>query len=325
MLSQQLRNIGTGGGGGVAAFELPAPAGGMLAPHDHTQFAGLGDDHQAVVRGQCSGPGHGSWFTGYGIGGDVKGTAIADGLDYESSGGQFGFYRLSDAGTAFGGFAGYANQGVDLITESSTSDINSGQLGLFLRHGNACNYFLLAGAVAYDSYDTARSTATGTAVGDFDGLQGSAYVERGWFVRRGGIVLEPSVALQYTWLRQNDYVETGAGANNLTFSASDTDSLRSMVGIRFKRPICTPIGQFVPELRGHWMHEFLDTTTSVIIAAAGPPGTSTGIDLGREWAMVGGGFTLEIGPAVSLFANYDLQLNERSAFHVASGGARWEW
>ena len=308
MLSGQLRNIGGGGNGGVAVIGLPGPASGMAMPqtgYGGMQLARSYNSDPAVIRAQSLEVMHGAWFNGYDIGGNVEGTAVADGLDYAASGGQFGLYRLIDTGTAIGGFAGYSTQSVDLIAASSTSDINSGQLGMFFRRVDAFGYFLLAGAVAYDSYDTARSTATGTAVGDYAGLQSSAFLERGWSFYHRGIVLEPSLALQYTWLRQNNYVETGAGANNLTFSEATADSLRSIVGIRLSRPICTRIGLFTPELRGHWMHECLDGTTSVIITAAGPPGTSTGVDLGREWAMVGGGITLDIGSAVSLFANYD--------------------
>ncbi|MBC8872033.1 MAG: autotransporter outer membrane beta-barrel domain-containing protein [Planctomycetes bacterium] len=326
MLTQRIREAGAGDEFGLAAMNP-----GVYRPnaeYDGLQWAGTGDGSQPVVRAQNFSVIRGdwdAWFSAYDIGGNVEATAAADGLDYAASGAQLGLYRLLDIDTVFGVFGGYAHQNVDVITASNTGNVDNGQVGMFLRRSDTCKYWVLVGSVAYDSYYSARTTPTGTAVGDYDGSQASLYVERGWSLWGTSVGLEPSIALQYVWLHQNDFAETGAGVNNLTYTEANTDSLRTIIGARFKREHSVSWGILTPELRAHWMHEYLDDTTSVIITAAGPPATSTGVSLGRDWGMLGGGFTLNIGGDVSLFANYDLQLNNRTALHLASGGAQWEW
>ena len=326
MLAQRIREAGAGD-----EFELAVMDSGAFQPnagYDDLQWAGAGDGSLPVVRAQNFSVMRGdwdAWFSVYDIGGNVEATPAADGLDYAASGAQLGLYRLLDTDTVIGAFCSYAHQNVDVITANNTGNVDNGQLGAFLRRSDQCKYWVLAGSVAYDSYYSARTTPTGTAVGDYDGSQASLYAERGWSLWGTSVGLEPSIALQYVWLRQNDFAETGAGVNNLTYSEANTDSLRTMIGARFKRERNMSWGILTPELRAHWMHEYLDATTSVIITAAGPPGTSTGVSLGRDWAMLGGGFTLNIGGDVSLFANYDLQLNNRTALHLTSGGAQWEW
>ena len=348
MLSQRIRN--------ADAARVPLLAGPAVRPSQHAQRHGwtsqpwhpalltetLGstdgddglqltswdNDTLPVFRGQnapltCSE--WGAFGSIYDVGGSVDATLFANGLDYDAGGTQWGAYRFLDSETTVGLFGGYTHQNIDVNADSKSSNIHSGQLGTFLHRSDASKYWLLAGAVAYDDYDIARSTDSGTARGDFDGVQSSAYTEAGSFIPWGAIVLEPSAALQYIWLRQNGFTETGAGADNLSFAKTDTNSLRSIVGVRCKREHPTNWGCLRPELRAQWMHEFLDTATSVLIAAGGPTGTSIGVDLGRDWAVLGGGVTLDIGGATSLFANYDVQFNDRSALHVAGGGAQWEW
>ena len=62
------------------------------------------------------------------------------------------------------------------------------------------------------------------------------------------------------------------------------------------------------------------------LGVAGSPGfTTRGLDLGRGWAVVGIGGTLERSSCLSIFANYDAQLNNRTALHVGTAGVRWVW
>jgi outer membrane autotransporter protein len=299
-----------------------APATGAFAAHgqyDFRQVANVDSGRLPVIRGQNASLVGGAWATSYQVGGNIKSTAIAEGPDYGANGVQLGVYRWLDYETLVGVFGGYSHQDVDILQARNFCDINSVQLGAFLRQGDAWNYWLLGGAAAYDDYYLRRTQTADT----FDGAQASAYIERGWSVDVRGFALEPSVALQYTWLHQDDHMETGPGA--LTFSEANTNSLRSIVGARISREHCTNCGLFVftPELRAQWMHEYLDDTTAVIIAAGGPPGTSTGISLGRDWVVLGCGFALGVGDAVRLFVNGDLQLNERTALYIASGGLQW--
>ena len=65
--------------------------------------------------------------------------------------------------------------------------------------------------------------------------------------------------------------------------------------------------------RAIWMHEFLRQTAGLVDAEfASLPGAGfaiRGLDLGRDWAVVGPGITWAVRDRVSLFANYDVQFN----------------
>jgi outer membrane autotransporter protein len=84
----------------------------------------------------------------------------------------------------------------------------------------------------------------------------------------------------------------------------------------------------VPELRAIWMHEFLAPETALNSRFAGIAGASfgtRGLNFGRDWAVLGGGVNWILTNNFSLFANYDIQVNARQAFHVGSGGAQFVW
>jgi outer membrane autotransporter protein len=134
------------------------------------------------------------------------------------------------------------------------------------------------------------------------------------------------LGVQYTWLHQDEFTETGAGNANLTVDVTDTHSFRTRVGSRFTTNRCTQIGVLVPEFRAQWVHEYLDAFTG---ANAGPGGVpsfvSPSAGLGRDWAIVGGGLTLHRNACLALNVNYDLQINNRQQFHVGYGGVQFSY
>jgi uncharacterized protein with beta-barrel porin domain len=77
-----------------------------------------------------------------------------------------------------------------------------------------------------------------------------------------------------------------------------------------------------------WVHEVLDTN-SPIVARFAPIGGAAfiaeGLDMGRDWALVGTGLNCNLGRGWSAQANYDAQVNENQAFHVGSGSVQKTW
>nr|WP_255325533.1 autotransporter outer membrane beta-barrel domain-containing protein [Rhodopirellula sp. SWK7] len=121
--------------------------------------------------------------------------------------------------------------------------------------------------------------------------------------------------MQYVYARQNAFTETGAGAMNLAMSGVDTHSLRSNLGSRLQWQSWTSQRgwEITPEIRGSWMHEFLDTTSIVNAQFAGVGGagfSANGLDLGRDWAIVGRGFSASPSARWELRADYDTQFND---------------
>ena len=83
-------------------------------------------------------------------------------------------------------------------------------------------------------------------------------------------------------------------------------------------------GTLVPELRAGWNHEFLDASQTIVTTLIGVPGSlasTTGIDFGRDSALIGAGLSMELADA-KVFVDYDGRLGSRLQEHSISGGLR---
>lgn len=332
-LGQQVRHLNSGGNrssnGGMpfAASSAPTSLGGgeiQLVGYQSASTIDLVDYRSGSASplrwqtGQTASSGWDGWMHSYGMGGQIDGHQGVSGLDYGAGGTQFGMYNAADAATLVGVFGAYSFQNAD-IDDGSEANVNSGMLGAFIRRGdNSGNYYILASSVTYDDYDTSR---TGGVSGTFDGMQTGTYLERGLTRRGKRLTFQPSAALQYIWVHQDDHTESGPGG--VTINDVDAYSLRSVVGASFQtsKQLHGPLGfSWAPSMRAHWMHEYLDTSTSVAGSQAGAAFVVDGLDLGRDWAIVGMGIGGSRSSAFSLYANYDLQINDRQQWHTCSGG-----
>jgi uncharacterized protein YhjY with autotransporter beta-barrel domain len=321
--------LGLGGVAGcmdVAVAEFPADV-LPVSFQANAPFGGLEAGDGTTVRAQGGGmSGWEGWSRGYGTGGNVNGSAVAPGLDYGSGGTQVGIHRRLSDGTRFGLFGGYGYQHVD-STADQTANVNSGQFGAFMLRRDDCgNYYLLLVNGGRDDYVSRRETATGVARGDFGGGQTATYLQRGWAIPYGSLLFQPTAAVQHIYLHQDAFTETGAGLNNTAVGSIDEHSLRSLLGGRISALRCTSLGMLTPSARAHWMHEYLDTSTTAGLAIGGAAATTTqGVDLGRNFAVVGVGTSLAYSSCLTLYANYDCYVNGRTDFHVGSGGVQWIW
>ena len=334
-LGGQLRGIMqniAAAGGGVAVVALPAPTAGnsnvslaSYMPGAPNPFAGDAETPGYEIRGQNSGLLNGEWsgwIGGYGIGGQVQGKNGIAGLDYDSTGTQLGLYRMLDACTVVGLFGSYGKQDVD-TGDNTSADVESGNLGAFLhRSDHEGDYYTLAATLGYDSYDTSRNLGVNT--GSFNGSQTGLFLERGWTRSLGALTVLPSAALQYAWIHQAAFTETGAGGASL--SSSDTHSVRSIIGATIEtQKLAALRGCMTLSSKAQWMHEFADDTTTSNGSVGGANFTTNGLSLGRDWAVMGLGMRYDRGGHLGLYGNYDVQFNERQTFHVGSGGVQWAW
>jgi len=121
----------------------------------------------------------------------------------------------------------------------------------------------------------------------------------------------------------NTTVSGGFGA--LSVNATDSNSFQTTLGARLTSRIETASGVFVPELRVGWIHELLDASQSFTATLVGVPGSSfnsTAIAFGRDAALIGAGFSLELSPDAKVFVDYDGRLGARLQEHAISGGLK---
>ncbi len=324
-LSRQITGMAgsfAGGAGSMDHVTLTAPprtSSGDYAPVSLVSYEEPAVQQISYRSAPLTRGGWGGWMQGYGIGGSADGHLGVAGFDYGAAGTQLGLFRHVDAHTMVGFYGTYGYQNVS-TDNGSEADVNSGMIGTFLhRNDHDGNYYTLAGNAAYDDYDTSR---IGGITGNFDGVQTGTYLERGWNRTLGGVKVQPNVALQYVWVHQDDHVESGGAS----IDDVDAHSLRSMVGSNFygNRHLNGYYGwRWTPNARASWMHEYLDPSTSVTGTQSGSSFATNGLDLGRDWALVGIGLQGNRNAALTLYGNYDLQVNDRSQFHTGSAGVVW--
>jgi T5SS/PEP-CTERM-associated repeat protein len=278
--------------------------------------------------------GWGAWTLGYGLAGRASSDGTAQGVGYSTGGLLTAVERSVDFASRAGIFYGYGGADVSTQTVVQNADVQTHQAGAYLSRVVDDDYALLAGGFGSDTYHARRLIAfddmAQAASGDHHGWQSAVYVERGRTLPGQRWSLQPYGALQYIHIRQEAFAESGAEPFDLDVGSCDFDSFRGIVGGRLLGRLGRPDAKTADlSFRTLWMHEFLQQTTGLVATsfATGPtsPFVLTGLDLGRDWVVLGPGCSYAIRDHVSLFANYDLQFNSRQTIHVGSGGVQFQW
>jgi fibronectin-binding autotransporter adhesin len=272
------------------------------------------------------------WGQGFAMGGSAKSDGNAEGIHYSSGGAVAGIERWLDCNHLMGFYGGYA--GTDVNTNGPNQSVNGGNFGGYLYNDDGFNYWTLLGGFEFDGYATHRLLSFDDiqreANANYNGWQGYAYAERGFSFRSSTELIQPFVALQYIYLRQNPFTEQGAGSIDLATTGMNTNSLRSLLGMRLQDAWLHRTGRrSFPEVHAYWLHEYLDSDTSIDArftgTTAGSGFITHGLDLGRDWVVAGTNFTWEMPGCWSVAVNYDLQTNTIQTFHLGSVSIGHVW
>jgi outer membrane autotransporter protein len=168
---------------------------------------------------------------------------------------------------------------------------------------------------------------------DLDGHDFGARLEGGLnLLDLGGIVLQPTVSLNYNRLTQDDVTESGADPGSLlALEDSNLDSLVLGVGMRVRgRWEMGADSWIVPELHGHWLHEFLDTDRLIEARFVGAQAGASafqiqGVELPRDAGSVGFAWSVITPSAWRITASYDAVLNRDLVQHMGSIALSLKW
>ena len=336
-LSRQLRpggssvgsseDEGSGDGDTAAARPMSREAAAFVASFG-------GDGGPVIVRGQDGGDGDWTaWATGYGMGGTAQSDGNAAGGDYGLGGVLIAVQRNLDDEHVLGLYGAYTGFSLSTDGPQQSQSANGGEMGGFYRGGDGFNYYILSAGIGPDSYRSSRTVSVGNIVdvaeGSYGGWQSSIWLERGVSFRQADWDIQPLAALNYVFLRQNGYTEQSASIANLQVDAVDTNALRGVLGGYLSRKLVLGSGRVLtPEFRAFWIHEFLEPETTIdssFSAIGGPSFAANGLNFGRDWALIGLGGKWDLNSQLSLFANYDLQVNARQTANYGSGGLQYSW
>jgi outer membrane autotransporter protein len=187
--------------------------------------------------------------------------------------------------------------------------------------------------VSFNEFSTARlltpfslpGAATSSPSGE--SYQGHAEAGYHWVLPAAGmsVAVTPYAALDYVNAHLQGFSETG-GFGALSVNGTDGNSFQTTLGVRLTSRIeMGTYGTLTPELRLGWNHEFLDASQTLGASLVGAPGstfTATGINFGRDAALIGAGFSMELSPDAKVFLDYDGKLGQRFQEHAISGGLK---
>ncbi|MCH7643985.1 MAG: autotransporter domain-containing protein [Myxococcales bacterium] len=277
-----------------------------------------------------------TWIDGSAIYGDVDGNANESGFSYNIWGGSLGAdVRLAEH-WVFGLAGGYANTDLDFSSRPGDGEVDTYQGALYAGYVDPRFHVGISGRYAYSDMDGRRQIRFGaincTARADLDGHDYGARFEGGLnLLDLGGIVFQPTASVNYNRLTQDDVTESGAMCPNLAFEDFDLDSLVTGVGMRVRGRWKIADGFWiVPELRGRWLHEFLDTERLIEARLVGAPiGASAfqiqGVELPRDAGSVGLTWSVITSSAWSIIGSYDAVLNDKLVQHTGSVTLHLEW
>ncbi|MCU0652101.1 MAG: autotransporter domain-containing protein [Candidatus Omnitrophica bacterium] len=185
-------------------------------------------------------------------------------VGYESGGGgtQFGFYRKVNDETMLGMLTGYMFDNVRLNENSGSQDINSVRIGPCGKWLRSNLYATGALTYGYHAVKADRKIVVGSlsrqADADYSMHDISPFLEAGYIFRPSKTLeIVPNISLQYDWMHSQSYNESGAGAANLSVNPADSNSLISVLGIRFNGRFDMKSIIFLPEFNVGWQHEYL--------------------------------------------------------------------
>jgi len=312
-----------------------------------------GDDGKAVKETKAVVPAENRWgvfLSGTGEWVSVGDTDNARGYNLESGGFTLGVDYKVTPNLAIGLAGGYTGTTADL-TQGGRIYVNGGKIGLYgtffqneqpaptmskdsskdsskeaptpapsIAKGFYADVAVFGG---YNSYDTRRSALQGTARGDTDGGELNALFGAGYDFKKGGLTFGPTATFNYSYVGTNEFTEHGSLAP-LTVHGGKGESLRTAFGL--KASYDWKVGGIVikPELRAAWQHEYGDSAYALDSSFANGAGNSflvNGPELGRDSALLGAGFALQLNERTSFYTYYDGELGRKNyqATNVTGG------
>jgi autotransporter-associated beta strand protein len=273
------------------------------------------------------------WMQGFGVGGNIRSDGNGPSVNYGQGGALFGI----DGGRDDTGYVGLAagSSYVEMHDSfGSKAQITSYQLGAYAMKHNEVIYNLSTMNYGYNSYFTNRDiTIPGSQQllhADFSGNQFGASTESGMKMSVGPVYFQPFVGLQYLYLCQQGFEETG-GAAGLSANRTRANSLRANVGARLLVDPWTGWNGAVwtPFTHARFIAEMLDNdriiNANFTDAPSGGAFTTQGTRIGYNYGVVGEGLEIRVNDWWSLLGNAEVMFSDRMTITTGSiaSVARW--
>lgn len=239
----------------------------------------------------------------------VDGANGVYGYDFDTIGVTLGADLRVNDHFAVGIMGNYASSDASLVNNGSI-DADSYKAAVYATLYQGGFYLDALLGAGYNSYDTSRSSVLGYANASPDGWELDTLINGGYDMHQGNWTFGVMASLAYTEVNLNSFTETGS-LSPLTYEDQSQESLRSNLGAKISYTAMMGGMKVTPQVRVSWQHEFLDSTQSInsqFIPGNGPIFTVNGPEIGEDSALVSAGLSVQVSPALSVYAYYDGQL-----------------
>ncbi len=250
-----------------------------------------------------------------------------DHLGFQSNvaGVQFGIDKQLDKNFIAGIGGGYDQMHFDGGDLASSGVTNTFRVGPYATWYN--DVFYLDGSLTggFHANNIGRQAAvndeTYSADGDYRANDLSLYLGGGRDYHIGEYTLSPLVSMQYIYLRQNSFTETGDAETTLAVDARDANSLRSRVGSVLRREYQWGSTKIIPEIVGGWAHEYLadDPLEAQFVGGVSPFSIDRG-GVFRDAGFFSVNLTVQRRERASVFARYNGEYSSGGHFNAVDAG-----
>jgi fibronectin-binding autotransporter adhesin len=256
----------------------------------------------------------GAWFRGIGGFAAVDRSGTLPGFTGSAGGFLAGFDRPIAENVYLGVAGGYLHSSVNENTAASgTAD--TGRLAVYGGALIGSSLLTATAGYAHDWLDTSRNLILGTALQHHSANEATAAAQ--WSLplqvqglSQGVATLTPKAGVQFLHLGENGFTETGAGGFDFAATGHSTNSFQPFVAIAASQKFVTADGTLLtPELRLGYDREALSGSRTITVATvSGAQFPVTGVKPSKNIATAGAGITMQAGPTLSLYVNYDAVL-----------------
>ena len=164
-----------------------------------------------------------------------------DGFDAETVGIAAGIDGALTPNTVLGAAISHTTTDVDSILEHNTIDIDHYRLTLYGSYNAETYYLDTQLSYALNNYETERSLFGGRmAQGDHDGDQYGVRLRGGYPISFGdGWVFTPRLTMEYVFISEDPYTETGAGDAGLRVDTEDVEVFLTSLSGKLAFPFTT--------------------------------------------------------------------------------------
>ncbi len=265
---------------------------------------------------------------GQAFGKNIKQDFRQDVAGYDAGVGGF----ILGADTALGSDArvgaAFSYARTDAESGSSQTIIDTKQLSIYSTYSIGKIYLEGIGSGAINSTSGTRTLFDGSiASSSYDSNQFSAKGTVGYRANIGAWDVTPFTSLQYSFLDQPDYTETGSSAN-LHVTSNDLETIKTGLGIKIAQSFTSNGYSYSPHVSAAWYYDFINDTLindSNFTSAPGITFTSRGATPAENSFKLGAGLDVLSAESLTISLDYNLEAREDYRAHTGQLTSRLEF